>query len=135
MYINNLITGTMTLGSGGSTPSGHSETRFTLQGGTVETHNITGTLDRQWMIQNGYYDENNYEWTKDITKADIGNTVTYIGDYAFNCSYTLTDVIIPNTVTQLGFSAFGGAENLITLTIPESVRKIDDDAFIGCASM
>ena len=46
MYINNLITGTMTLGSGGSTPSGHAETRFTLEGGTVETYNITGTLDQ-----------------------------------------------------------------------------------------
>ena len=28
-----------------SQPPGHPETRFTLQGGTVETYNITGTLD------------------------------------------------------------------------------------------
>lgn len=26
-------------------PAGHPETRFTLEGGTVETANITGTLD------------------------------------------------------------------------------------------
>jgi hypothetical protein len=60
MYINNLITGTMTLGSGGSTPAiDPAKTRFTLEGGTVETHDITGTLDQQWMIDNGYFDENN----------------------------------------------------------------------------
>ena len=28
-----------------SQPAGHPETRFTLEGGTVDTHNITGTLD------------------------------------------------------------------------------------------
>ena len=33
-------------------PVVHTETRFTLQDGTVETHNISGTLDRQWMIDN-----------------------------------------------------------------------------------
>lgn len=29
-----------------SQPAGHEETRFTLEGGNVETYNITGTLDR-----------------------------------------------------------------------------------------
>ena len=29
-----------------SQPAGHPETRFTLEGGTVETYNITGTLDQ-----------------------------------------------------------------------------------------
>lgn len=31
--------------NGGSIPPEHPETRFTLQGGTVETYDITGTLD------------------------------------------------------------------------------------------
>ena len=43
--INRLNGGDITITTGGSTPSGHPETRFTLQGGTVETYNITGTLD------------------------------------------------------------------------------------------
>ena len=60
-------------------PAGHPETRFTLEGGTVETYNITGTFDRQWMIDHGFYDGDNYEWLKTITSVDIGNTVTSIG--------------------------------------------------------
>ena len=40
--INKLYGGNITITIG---PAGHSETRFTLKGGTVETHNITGTLD------------------------------------------------------------------------------------------
>lgn len=47
MYINNLITGSLTLGSGGSTPTiDPAKTRFTLEGGTVEEYEISGTLDR-----------------------------------------------------------------------------------------
>ena len=41
-----------------SGPVSHPETRFTLQDGTVETYNIIGTLDQQWMIANGFWDEN-----------------------------------------------------------------------------
>lgn len=37
--------------NGGSTPASHPETRFTLEGGTVETYNITGTLDIQVSVQ------------------------------------------------------------------------------------
>ena len=57
VYINRLNGGSITIGSGGGGSSGHADTRFTLQDGTEETHNITGTLDRQWLIDNGYFDE------------------------------------------------------------------------------
>ena len=59
------------------------KTRFTLQDGSVETYNITGTLDSQWMSQNGYFDRESIDWIKRIIQADIGNTVTSIGDQAF----------------------------------------------------
>ena len=44
--INTLNGGDITITTGGSTPASHPETRFTLEGGTVETYNITGTLDQ-----------------------------------------------------------------------------------------
>ena len=84
IYINTLNGGSITIGAGGS--SGHPETRFTLDDETVESHDITGTLDQQWMITNGYYipyDEQTGEgdyWAKTITQADIGDTVTSIGE-------------------------------------------------------
>lgn len=31
------------------------KTRFTLEGGTVEEYNITGTLDETWMNDNEVY--------------------------------------------------------------------------------
>lgn len=43
--VTHIVGGNIIITTGGSTPSGHPETRFTLEDGTVETHNITGTLD------------------------------------------------------------------------------------------
>ena len=98
--IGTLNGGDITITTGGSAPASHPETRFTLEGGTVETYNITETLDRQWMIDNGYYvpyndetGEGNY-WIKTITQADIGNTVTSIGSSAFCYCSGLTSVTI-----------------------------------------
>ncbi len=92
----------ITVGTSGG-GSGHPETRFTLQDGTVETYNITGTLDFQWMIDNGYYDRDEIDdWIKFITQVDIGNTVTSIGYWAFGYCYKLTSVTIPNSITSIG---------------------------------
>ena len=113
IYINTLNGGSITIGSGGGTPepTPHADTRFTLDGGTVETHNITGTIDDQWMIDNGYYipyDDETGEggyWEKTIVQADIGNTVTSIGDWVFFRSY-LTNLTIPASVESIGEGAF-----------------------------
>jgi len=83
IHINKLNGGNIIIGTDGGS-SEHPETRFTLQDGTVETYNITGTIDHQWMIDNGYFDEDEDTWLKTITQVDIGNTVTSIGDSAFS---------------------------------------------------
>ena len=132
IYINNLITGSMGVGS--STPSGNSETRFTLQGGTVETYGITGTLDQQWMINSGYY-ELGGGWLKTITQADIGNTVTSIGDHAFEMCSDLTGVTIPDSVTSIGYWAFAACSKLTNVTIPNSVTNVGFAAFMGCIGL
>ena len=108
IHISTLNGGNIIIGSSGGGSSGHAETRFTLQDGTVETYNITGTLDHQWMIDNGYYVEAGEDtyWAKAITQADIGNTVTSIGDSAFFGCGGLTSVTIPSSVTSIGDGAF-----------------------------
>ena len=100
-----------------------------MQDGTVETHNITGTLDQQWMIDNGYLDENEPVWLKTITQADIGNTVTSIGDYAFSDCSSLTNVTIGNGVESIGAYAFATCPGLTNVTIPDSVISIYGSAF------
>ena len=135
-------------------PAGHADTRFTLEGGTVESKNITGTIDKQWMIDNGYYDEDEGTWLKTITQADIGNTVTSIGYMAFNwCSSlmsvtmpnsvtsigegvfmnsSITGIMIPSSVTSIGPHAFDGCSGLTSVTIPPAVTSIDEGVFGGC---
>ena len=65
----------------------------------------------------------------------IPNTVTTIGNQAFqNCS-TLTSVIIPNSVTTIGNYAFRGCTGLTSVIIPNSVTTIGDHAFRGCTGL
>ena len=46
-----------------------------------------------------------------------------------------TDVIIPDTVSAVGESAFEGNTKLISVTLPSSVNEIGDRAFYGCSSL
>ena len=129
IHITRLNGGNIIIGSSGS--SGHAETRFTLQDGTVETYNITGSLDGQWMMNNGYFDDETHEWKKTITQADIGNTVTDIGANAFSRCRSLTGVTIPDSVTRIGDGAFSYCISMASVTIPGNVTHIGFEAFSG----
>ena len=134
IHITRLNGGNITIGSGGGS-SEHSDTRFTLEGGTVETHDITGTLDQQWMIDNGYWNEDDEEWIKIITQADIGNTVTNIGYRALARAERMMSVTISNSVTSIGKFAFSDCYELTSVTIPDSVTSIRENAFYNCDSL
>src|SRR5574344_1290973 len=62
----------------------------------------------------------------------IPNSVTTIGDYAFNDCRSLTSITIGDSVTSIGSYAFQGCIGLTSLTIPNSVNNIDSYAFRGC---
>ena len=93
----------------------HTETRFTLQDGTVEEYPINGVLDLDWMVAKGFYEGDDEEghWVKIITSVDIGTTAI------------------------LGYFAFVGCTNLTTITIPDSITSYSniDESFLGCENI
>ena len=70
-----------------------------------------------------------------VTEYIIGNSVTSIGDYAFNGCTNLTNIIIGNDVTTIGENAFRYCTGLISVTIPNSVTTISNYSFISCSGL
>ena len=65
----------------------------------------------------------------------IPQGVTSIGDYAFFCCKSLTEIIIPDSVTYIGKQAFSVCKSLTKISIPDSVTSIGDYAFSECESL
>ena len=65
----------------------------------------------------------------------IPNTVTIIGDEAFQSCMWMPSVDIPNSIVSIGERAFNHCISLTSVTIPESVTSIGNSAFNLCTSL
>ena len=70
--------------------------------------------------------------TGDIT---IPNTVTTIGESAFENCNGLTSIVLPDNVTTIGESAFENCNGLTSIVIPDKVTTIGSSAFLNCSSI
>ena len=65
----------------------------------------------------------------------IPNSVTILGDYAFDSCSSLTNLTIGNNVTGIPYDAFLGCIGLTRVTIPNNVTNIGEEAFYSCLNL
>ncbi|MDY4512847.1 MAG: leucine-rich repeat protein [Paludibacteraceae bacterium] len=76
-----------------------------------------------------------FEGCSGLTSVTIPNSVTSIGRYAFAGCSDLTSVTIGSSVTSIGRYAFAGCSDLTSVTIGSSVTSIGEEAFYGCSGL
>ena len=108
----------------------------------------TGLTSINVASGNNYYSDNNgvlfnkkktelirYPEGKSQTSYTIPDSVTSIGNWAFDGCTGLTSITIPNSVTSIGAHAFDGCTGLTSITIPNSVTSIGYMAFYSCTGL
>ena len=76
-----------------------------------------------------------FEGCSGLTSVTIPNSVTNIGSLAFIDCSGLTSVFIGNSVNNIDYSAFAFCTSLMSVTIPNSVTCIGGEAFSGCTNL
>ena len=110
--------------------------------------NVLFTADKKYLIaycsrQTSYSIPNSvtsigdsaFEGCSNLTSLTIPDSVTSIGDRTFSLCSNLTSLTIPNSVTSIGNYSFADCSSLPSLTIPNSVTSIGDSAFWNCSSL
>lgn len=78
---------------------------------------------------------NAFEACSGLSSVTIPNSITSIGSATFFLCSGLTSIEIPNSITSIGENAFGGCSGLNSVTIPNSVTSIGESAFHGCTGL
>ena len=72
---------------------------------------------------------------KDVVSVTIPDSVTLIGDSAFNSCSKLKSVVIGKSVETISEYAFRYCTSLEKIVIPDSVKIIRESAFYGCENL
>ena len=86
-------------------------------------------------FENTWWDHGHEYLTDYIESIKIGNKVTNIGGYAFQCMPNLKHIEIGNSVQEIGDYAFAACDGLTSVTIPNSVTNICWQAFFSCSNL
>ena len=77
----------------------------------------------------------NNEMIRGCRNTVIPNSVTTIGQMAFDGSNGLEEVVIPGSVTTIGHNAFDNCLELVKVTIPSSITSIGAGVFVNCPKL
>lgn len=78
--------------------------------------------------------EEAFENCIELTTLSIPNNVKNISRHAF-CGSGLKSISIPNSVTSIGENAFGGCKALKNISLPNSLTTISEGVFYKCDSL
>ena len=76
-----------------------------------------------------------FDSCQNLTSMTIPDTVAEINNGTFAKCTKLASINIPNTVASIGYRAFQGCESLTSITIPDSVTYIGELAFFFCTGL
>lgn len=114
--------------------------------GTGAMYNYASSTDAPWRSYGGYIKkitignsvtsigDNAFNRYANLTSVTLGNSITTIGDYAFVCG-NFASVTIPSSVTSIGDFAFYACDDITTVAISYGVMYIGDSAFSNCTSL
>ena len=97
--------------------------------GTGAMANYDGNSYAPWFDQESYQIPNN------ITKVEIAEDITTIGDNTFGDGYGIASVTLPESITSIGWRGFASCLPLTSITIPKNVTSISSYAFAACRSL
>ncbi|MBR3493457.1 MAG: leucine-rich repeat domain-containing protein [Bacteroidales bacterium] len=82
-----------------------------------------------------------FAYCEGLLSVDIPNTVTFIGDGAFQGSADLVSVTLPNAITTIQYATFKDCKSLESIVLPNSIDSIEGHswynygAFAGCTNL
>lgn len=110
-----------------------SASAFTIKSGElIEYKGVATTVsvpDTVTAIGEGAFEDNDY-----VQKIILPDTVKKIEAYAFWGCDNLETVILGNGLTEIGDFSFANCDGLETMTIPKNIRSIGIQAFADCNS-
>lgn len=82
-----------------------------------------------------YYAGNLYIGGSLVKDLVIPDSVTSIGDYAFDGCSSLTSVTIPDSVTSIGYDTFRGCTGLVSVSMGDGIKSIGSWGFTNCSGL
>ena len=104
----------------------------TLRSIDVDSQNETYVSENGILFNKNKTEIICYPAGKTDAKYEIPQSVSVIGDYAFDGCFYLKEISIPDGVTSIGEEAFSNCEQLRSIAIPDSVTSIGTAAFESC---